>query len=197
MGACETLLHDWNHDARHKGNDEDRENPDNHFVRDAVFTVSELHLIGFGSRAIATAMRPCYNFGKSLVNEAVFQDTHDGADAVFPSDLFTFVVRTAIVGDGDFIDHPVLLGDFRGDFRLKAKAVFFNFNLLQHLFFEDPVADLHIGEIEVGHHVRQGGEKAIAEVVPVVDERVVLVDGGYLVRVQRGREAGQDGGKSE
>jgi hypothetical protein len=43
---------------------------------------------------------------------------------------------------------------------------------LDDLAPEDLVARLHVGQVEVGHHVRQGGEQPVADRMPVVEDPV-------------------------
>lgn len=106
------------------------------------------------------------------VGETVFEDAPDGADAVFPGDFFALLVAAAVVADGDFVDDGAAAGEFGGDFDFEAEAFFLEVEGLDALAFEEFVADLHVGEVDVGHHVGEGGEEAVADVVPVVDDAV-------------------------
>src|ERR1700752_4985846 len=85
-----------------------------------------------------------------LIGEAVADDAPEGLDAVFPGDFFALFVGATGVGDGNFIDAPIALGDLGGDFGLEAEAVGFDRDALEDFTTEDLVAGLHIGEFEVG-----------------------------------------------
>ena len=68
--------------------------------------------------------------------------------------LDTFGVGAAVVGDGDFVDACAGAGDLGDDLGLDAEAVFFEGDGLDQFAFENFVAGFHVGEVEIGRHVR-------------------------------------------
>ena len=91
---------------------------------------------------------------KISAQEAVFEDAAEGADAVFPADFFAFGVGAAMVGDGDFVDAGAGAGDLGDDLGFDAEAVFLEGYGLDEFAFENFVAGFHVGEVEIGRHVR-------------------------------------------
>jgi hypothetical protein len=107
-----------------------------------------------------------------LSPEAVLENAVDGADAVSPADFFAFFVGAAVVGNGNFVDGDLELGDLGGDFRLEAEAVFLDGDFFEDVALEDLVAGLHISEVQVGEHVGHEGEELVAHGVPEVEHAV-------------------------
>ena len=81
----------------------------------------------------------------------VLQDAVKGTEGILHADFFAFLIGAAIIADANFID-PDLghLADAGGDFGLKAKAFFAQFDALDGLGMEQLVAGFHIREVEVG-----------------------------------------------
>ena len=98
----------------------------------------------------------------------VADDAPEGLDAVFPGDFLAFFVGSASVGDGDFIDAPIALGNFGGNFGLEAEAVGFESDTLEDFATEDLVAGLHVGEFEVSEDVGEQGEGFVGDIMPEV-----------------------------
>src|SRR2546422_6594138 len=67
------------------------------------------------------------------------------------------------------VDATAELGDLYGHLRLEAEAVGPQRETLQHVGAERLVADLHVGEVEAGHHVGDERERAVGDVVPEVE----------------------------
>jgi len=105
----------------------------------------------------------------------VFYDAVDGAHAVLPADLPTLLLRATIVGNSYLID-PELppLGDLRRDFGLETEPGLLDLDRLDDLSAERLEAGLHVGEIQVGEHVRQHREETVAEAVPVIEHPMGL-----------------------
>src|SRR4029077_6367765 len=74
----------------------------------------------------------------------------DGAEAVFPSDLLAFFVRSSRVTDPHFVHAQPLLGNFDRNFGLKPETVFLEWNGLDHFPPENLVAGFHVDEVEIG-----------------------------------------------
>ncbi len=79
-----------------------------------------------------------------------------------------------MVGDGDFVDAGAGAGDLGDDLGFDAKTVFLEGNGLDQLALENFVARLHVGEVEIGRHVRQEGEELVAERVPEIQHAVFV-----------------------
>ena len=79
-----------------------------------------------------------------------------------------------MVGDGDFVDAGAGVGDLGDDLGFDAEAVFLEGDGLDQFAFENFVAGLHVGEVEIGRHVRQESEKLVAEGVPEVEHAVFV-----------------------
>ena len=69
--------------------------------------------------------------GPFLIYEFVFEDTVDRTETILPTDLLTFLIGAAIIGDTNFID-PYLwhFGQFCSDLRLNSKSSLFDRDLL-------------------------------------------------------------------
>ena len=79
-----------------------------------------------------------------------------------------------MVGDGDFVDAGAGAGDLGDDLGFDAKAVFLERYGLDEFAFENFVAGFHVGEVEIGCHVRQEGEELVAEGVPEIEHAVLV-----------------------
>src|SRR5262245_41689126 len=100
------------------------------------------------------------------VDEAVLEDEKDRGNSILPADLLPFEIIAPAVGDRDFIDAATGFGDLGREFRLKPEAVFPKFDLLQKTGTEYFVARLHVGQVQVRHHVRKCREHLVAQVMP-------------------------------
>lgn len=77
----------------------------------------------------------------------------DGADTIFPVNLFSFGVGSAVIGNSHFVDPHAHACDFAGNLRFKAEALFFNSDALNDLTTKRFEAGLHVREVQVGKHV--------------------------------------------
>src|SRR5258708_5196856 len=75
--------------------------------------------------------------------QVVLYDGENRAKAIAPADLLPLGIGAAVVADAHLVDDALELGDFRGDLRLEAEAVFLDGDFLQHLPAEDLVARFH------------------------------------------------------
>ena len=101
---------------------------------------------------------------------SVFKDAPDRAHPVLPGDLLPLGVRAARVTDPHLVDpaaHPRHLG---GHLRLEAEPVLLDSDLPDDLAAKGLVACLHVGQVDVGEHVRQGGEELVPHRVPVDED---------------------------
>jgi len=108
----------------------------------------------------------------ALSKQVVLQDAVDSAKAVFPADFFAFFVGAPVVGNAHLINAAARLGDFGGNFWLKAKAVFLNADRLDDFAAKGFVAGFHVAKVNIGHHVRQQRQELVAHHVPKVDHAV-------------------------
>jgi len=104
----------------------------------------------------------------------VFDDAAYGAKAVLPVDLFAFGVRAAVIGNGDLVNTDTKSGNLGGDLGFKAEAVLFDFDALDNLATEGFVAGLHVRKVQVGKHVGEQREEAVADGVPEIKDPMGL-----------------------
>ncbi len=88
--------------------------------------------------------------GSGLVHKPVSEEAVEGGKAVLPGDFFSFFVGPTVIGDGNLEYSASDLGYFHRDFRLKAKAIRLDLDFLQYISSEGLVADLHVGEVQIG-----------------------------------------------
>jgi len=112
-----------------------------------------------------------------LAEEVIFEDRIQCAKTVAPADFFTFLIRSAMVADADLVDDHVELRNFGGDLGFEAEAVLLDCDPLEHLAFEDLVAGLHVGEVEIGEHVGEQREEFVTHHVPEIDDAVCIAAG--------------------
>lgn len=104
--------------------------------------------------------------------EAILQNAIDSPHAVFPADFFAFFIGAAVVGDGNLINRDFELGDFGGNFRFEAEAVFLDGDLFEDITLEDFVAGFHVGKVQIGEHVGHEGKELVAHRMPEVEHAV-------------------------
>src|ERR1700729_2275168 len=102
------------------------------------------------------------------LSERIFRQTPQGAEAIFPADLFSFFVGASPIADADFVDAQAALGDLYRDFRLETEAVLFDGNRLDDLSAENFVTGFHVAEIHVGERVGKQRENPVADRVPKI-----------------------------
>src|SRR5262249_15521336 len=106
----------------------------------------------------------CYaSAGNTRFPQRIFQQTVEGANTVFPPNLFSFFVRASPIADSDFVDTQAAPGHLDCDLRLKTEAVFLDRNCLNHLASKDLVAGFHVGKIDVGQAVGEQRQDPVAD----------------------------------
>ena len=100
--------------------------------------------------------------------DAVLDDALHCGDTVTPVDFLAFGVGTSRVGDPYFPDSPASRSNLCRHFGFYPEPVLFQVDALDDLATERLVAGLHIGEIEIGEHVREQREDPIAHGVPAI-----------------------------
>ena len=102
-----------------------------------------------------------------------FADAPTAAHAVAPADLLALGVRATGVGDADLEDAAAQCRrpwpSAPGSTPKRSSSML---DLLEHLAAEDLVAGLHVGQVQVGEHVRQRGQQPVADAVPEVQDAV-------------------------
>src|SRR5688572_16267254 len=109
---------------------------------------------------------------RGSVEETIPHEADDGPDPVGPPELLSLRVAAAVVGDADLVDPAAEPRDLRGDLGLEAEAVLLDADRARHLAPEHLVAGLHVGEIQVGDHVREEGQHAVRHAVPEEEHAV-------------------------
>src|ERR1700720_3935073 len=87
-------------------------------------------------------------FGPALP-DIVFQYTSNRTSAVLPTNLFTFLVGSAMIRNTDLVNPTTQCCYLCRDFRLKAEAIFFQIDAVQYLAPENFVTGFNVTEIEV------------------------------------------------
>src|ERR1700678_2497727 len=105
----------------------------------------------------------------ALPKHIVFHDAVEGPHAVLPVDLLALLVGAAVVRNADLVDTAARVRNIGGDFRLEAEAALFDGDRLDDLPPEHLVAGLHVGQVQVGEHVREQREQAVADAVPEIE----------------------------
>ena len=95
------------------------------------------------------------------------------AHTVAPSDLLALGVGPPGVGDPHFVDSAAHARHLAGDFGFETEPILFELDRLNHFTLEHLGAGLHVGEIDVGHHVGERREDPVADAVPVVEDTVL------------------------
>ena len=96
----------------------------------------------------------------------------NGGHSIFPADLLALAVVPARRGDGDLVEAAAELGQLDRHFGLEPEPPGFQADFLEHVPLEDLVAGLHVGQVEVGHHVAELGQDLVADVVPEEEDPV-------------------------
>src|SRR5262249_37090714 len=93
----------------------------------------------------------------------------NGRDSVLPTNLFALCVCTAVVRDSYFVNPCAGSGDLCDKFGFNPETIFLYCYTLQKIAAESFVTSLHIGEVQIGKHVRKQGEKSISHHMPKID----------------------------
>src|SRR5262249_21331193 len=77
-----------------------------------------------------------------------------------------------------FVNAPLrpALGDFGGYFRFEAEAIRFQIEALQDFSAENFIASLHIGEVEVGEHIRKRRQNTVGDRGPIVKDAMIVAN---------------------
>ena len=83
------------------------------------------------------------------------------------------MVRNTHLIDAD-IFFPRQPCDFRGDFRLEPEPVLLDGDARGDRPFQDLVAGLHVGEVQISKYVRDQGKAVIPQAVPEIEHAMPL-----------------------
>src|SRR6266568_1986039 len=98
--------------------------------------------------------------------QVVFYDRVNGSHAVFPTDLLSFRISPAAVGNADFVDSAASASEFGDKFWLNAKTIFFNLDRFVEGSFEGLVARFHVRQIKVREDIEEQSQKPVAGHMP-------------------------------
>src|SRR5213079_3119044 len=87
-------------------------------------------------------------------------------DAISPTDLLSFLVCAPVIRDPHFIYSQLHPRDLDRNLRLKSESVLLELDRLNHVAPEDLEARFHIGQVQVGKHIRDQREETIANRMP-------------------------------
>jgi hypothetical protein len=100
----------------------------------------------------------------------VAHDRPHRGERVLQADLLALLVRAAVVRDGHLEDPVAAARHLGRDLRLDAEAAGLDRHRLDDLAAKHLVAGLHVGEVQVGEHVRGERQEAVAHRVPEVQD---------------------------
>ena len=106
----------------------------------------------------------------ALSKNAILDDAPDGAETILPTDLLSFSVGSPVVADWDLENGDTKLGYLGRDLGFESEAVFLDRHLLDNFQTECLIAGFHVGESKVAEHIGQGGQHAIPDGVPEVED---------------------------
>ena len=109
---------------------------------------------------------------EAFTDRRVLDDADQSAHAVAPSDLLALGVGSTGVRDADLVDAESLAGQLGRDLGLEAEPILLDLDRLDDLAPEHLVARLHVGQVQVGEHVRQQRQALVADRVPEVQHPV-------------------------
>ena len=101
---------------------------------------------------------------------AVLDDRPERGEGVLQADLLPFLVGPAVVRDRHLVDAVAAPRDLRGDLRLDPEPARFDRDRLDDLAAEHLVAGLHVGQVQVGEHVRRERQHPVPDRVPEVED---------------------------
>ena len=98
----------------------------------------------------------------------IFKNAIECMQAIFPPNFLSLFIAAAMIGNANFVEPQIALGQFACYLRLEAEAILLDLNAFQNITAKHLIARFHISEIQVGEHVRDEGEKPVANAVPEV-----------------------------
>ncbi len=102
----------------------------------------------------------------STATDAVLHNAVNCLNAVFPADFLAFIIAATRVGNADLVNFQATARQLCGHLRLEPEPVLLQIQSLNVLPFKELIARLHVGDVEIGEHVAESREYAIAHSVP-------------------------------
>ena len=124
---------------------------------EAVVAAQDLHP---AQRGVAGVLAP------DVVHHREAEDRPHRGDRVPPADLLALGVHPAVVRDRHLVDPAAQVRHLGRELGLEAEAIRAQRDAAQDVGAERLVARLHVGEVQVGAHVRQERQEAVADGVP-------------------------------
>src|SRR2546426_3799966 len=90
------------------------------------FLARRNHPVSLGMETESPARVRAKRVSLGLIAEFIPDNAPQCLEAVFPGNLLAFLVGAAGVGDRDFVDAPLVLGDLCRDLRFESKPVRFD-----------------------------------------------------------------------
>src|SRR5205809_6181598 len=87
------------------------------------FLARRNHPVSLGMETESPARVRAKRVSLGLIAEFIPDNAPQCLEAVFPGNLLAFLVGAAGVGDRDFVDAPLVLGDLCRDLRFESKPV--------------------------------------------------------------------------
>src|SRR5262249_43985748 len=79
-----------------------------------------------------------------------------------------------VVRDSDFVDSDSQSRKLDSDLGLEPESLLLQLDLAEDLTFEDLKSGLHVGEVEVGEHVRDQSEQPVPDRMPKEEDAMLL-----------------------
>src|SRR6266542_47587 len=105
-------------------------------------------------------------------HETVAHDVDEGCQAIPPADLLPLGVGSPVVGNGHLINPASQLRHLHRNLRLEAKAARLDRDPFQHLGPKHLITDFHVREIQIGHHITEGGQYMVTDSMPEIEHAV-------------------------
>ena len=140
-----------------------------------VIDLEQEHQAGVKSKIDAgryTTNKKIPGYKHLWAEEVVLDDAVNRNNPVAPSYFLALFIGSSVVGDTHLVDTATESGNLCCNLRFKAKAVLLYLYVLDDFSPEDLVASLHVREVEVGEHIGEQGQEAIANPVPEIKDPV-------------------------
>ncbi len=108
--------------------------------------------------------------------DSVFHYGVNCPKCIFETDFLSFFISASGVGDSRFVNSNVWhAGNLGRYFWFDAEPVFAKNDLIKHVFSKHFVPCFHIGQVQVGEHVGEKGEKTIGHSMPKIKHPCLVI----------------------